>query len=218
MPDIPEKPKTFGKWLENFWYHYKLQTIIAVILLITVALGIYQLTNRQKVDMTVYYICRDPVITDETTAALTQTLQHYATDYDKDGNVNIVINTLFIGDDYDKALIEDNLSNFSSAYQGGGVMLMITDAYGAAFISEKGWFGDISDIVPDTEYDGTVFNAAGSDFIKQESMKMWGDKELYFGLRVYNENSFINIQKDSAELFAYAKSILQNIINNTSVS
>ena len=30
---------------------------------------------------------------------------------------------------------------------------MITDAYGAAFISEKGWFGDISDIAPDTEYD-----------------------------------------------------------------
>lgn len=97
-------------------------------------------------------------------------------------------------------------------------MLIITDGYGAKYISEKELFGDISDIAPDAEYDGTVFNAAGSDFINQESMETWGDKELYFGLRVYNEDSFINIQKDAKDRYEYAKSVLKNIINNTQVS
>lgn len=137
------------------------------------------------------------------------------------GKVNIVIKTLFIGDEYNEQnaqLVEDNLSEFFTAYQGGGVMLIITDGYGAKYISEKELFGDISDIAPDAEYDGTVFNAAGSDFINQESMEKWGDKELYFGLRVYNEDSFINIQKDAKDRYEYAKSVLKNIINNTQVS
>lgn len=34
--------------------------------------------------MTIYYVCRDPVIVDESTAALTQTIQHYGYDYDGD--------------------------------------------------------------------------------------------------------------------------------------
>ena len=49
-------------------------------------------------------------------------------------------------------------------------------------------------------------------------MEKWGDKELYFGLRVYNEDSFINIQKDAKDRYEYAKSVLKNIINNTQVS
>ncbi len=221
MSSSGKNPDNFAKWLDNFWYHYKFHTIAVVILLTVIVFGIYQLINRQKVDMTIYYVCRDPVIVDESTAALTQTIQHYGYDYDGDGKVNIVIKTLFIGDEYNEQnaqLVEDNLSEFFTAYQGGGVMLIITDGYGAKYISEKELFGDISDIAPDAEYDGTVFNAAGSDFINQESMEKWGDKELYFGLRVYNEDSFINIQKDAKDRYEYAKSVLKNIINNTQVS
>ena len=56
IPAPPVDPgDKFFKWLDNFWYHYKWHTIIAVFAIIVVIVGISQVVSKGTADVGVIY-------------------------------------------------------------------------------------------------------------------------------------------------------------------
>ena len=92
----------FLKWLDNFWYHYKWHSIIALFLVFTVTVCSLQMCSKQSYDIHVLYagshaFQRQGVDGDmpEYNKAKS-TLSRFVSDYDGDGNVNVSLRDLFL--------------------------------------------------------------------------------------------------------------------------
>ena len=97
-------------------------------------------------------------------------------------------------------------------------MLIMVDDAGLKQMTEVGYFGDISDLTDEPLlYDGTVWNAEDSTFRESESLKHW-TTPMYWGVRVFNENSLISVSKTKEEEFNFAREVLSNIINDKKVN
>ncbi len=85
-------PKTFGEKFKNFWYHYKVHTIIAAFLVVFIAVATVQCATRKKYDYEVMYFAY-AVAVDVQMEKIEEYLQNYAEDVNGDGEVNVrVIN------------------------------------------------------------------------------------------------------------------------------
>ena len=85
------RPKTFKKRLENFWYHYKWQTIISAVLLVTVVIGLYQCFSREHYDYRIVLATSTVEISPAQTSALSKEIEKYAKDIDGDGKVSVSV-------------------------------------------------------------------------------------------------------------------------------
>ena len=41
----------FTKWLSNYWYHYKLRTILCLFLAVVVGVSVFEFATREKYDI-----------------------------------------------------------------------------------------------------------------------------------------------------------------------
>lgn len=213
-----KEERSFKSKIENFWYYYKWHTLAALVVLLAVGVGLSQCIGRVDVDIVVYYLSAKPVSYSEDKVNLKKALEPYVRDYTGDGQVRIEVENYFIGEDYDPDLVKDNLKNFSNLYTAGAVMLIMVDDAGLKQMTEVGYFGDISDLTDEPLlYDGTVWNAEGSTFRESESLKHW-TTPMYWGVRVFNENSLISVSKTKEEEFNFAREVLSNIINDKKVN
>ena len=76
--------KTFRDKLEEFWYFYKWQTVISVILIIGIGLGIAQLFANKDPDAGIMYV-GPGYISASVRALMTIIAVYYNTDYNADG-------------------------------------------------------------------------------------------------------------------------------------
>ncbi len=83
-------PKTFGEKLKNFWFHYKVPTLIALFLCVTLAIGITQCVNKPKYDAKVVLYTESYYYSGQT-LALAENLEKYFTDVDQNGEVAVQI-------------------------------------------------------------------------------------------------------------------------------
>ncbi len=90
-------------WLDNFWYHYKWHTIIALFALIVLLVGTLQMCSREKEDINILYA--GPLfITDSMQSELEAALEAGAvSDFDGNGETNAVLSSYLI---YTKEQIE----------------------------------------------------------------------------------------------------------------
>lgn len=85
---IEIKPKTFSEKWQNYWYHYKVQTLLAAFLLVIVAIVTVQCATREKYDFSIMYFSFEaaaPVQIEKAEAYF----EKYATDIDGNGEVNV---------------------------------------------------------------------------------------------------------------------------------
>jgi hypothetical protein len=47
--------QNFKKWIENFWYHYKWQTVLVVSFLTFIIIAVTQMATKDKIDVNVFY-------------------------------------------------------------------------------------------------------------------------------------------------------------------
>ncbi len=86
-------PTTFrAKW-ENYWYHYKVPTIIAIILVVFVGYCVYSVVTKEKYDLSIMFVSA-PEYQIQDTAPLEQALTKYTQDYDSNGEVNVTVDGL----------------------------------------------------------------------------------------------------------------------------
>ena len=96
------KGKKFRAWLDNFFYHYKWHTIIALLLVFTVTVCSIQMCEKESYDIYVIYAGGYDVSklkTDENEPeflTLSRSLARAASDYNGDGSVKASIDTLFM--------------------------------------------------------------------------------------------------------------------------
>lgn len=81
-------PKTFNEKRKNFWYHYKVHTVLAIGLIIVLAITTMQCLTREKYDYEVMYFAYS-VAVDVQTEKIEQYLEKYADDINGDGKVNV---------------------------------------------------------------------------------------------------------------------------------
>ncbi|MBQ8321409.1 MAG: hypothetical protein IJX92_03480 [Clostridia bacterium] len=90
--------------LENFWYHYKWHTIIAVFVLICALILTLQLCTKERYDVDIIYAGEVSISTSSVTGSssqylmLTDDLKTVTDDCNNDGNVNVNLQNLYILD------------------------------------------------------------------------------------------------------------------------
>lgn len=89
-PNQIKRPTSFLKWIENFWYHYKWHTIVALFFAVLLTVLIVQLAGREKYDISVIYsgpAKLDGGKLEKISAAFTELMDE---DYNGDGKINAV--------------------------------------------------------------------------------------------------------------------------------
>ncbi len=83
-------PKTFGEKMQNFWFHFKWQTIAAVFSVIVIAFLAKQCSTRTEWDMKIVYFSYNPVL-DSQLEPVADYFEKISKDLNGDGEVNINI-------------------------------------------------------------------------------------------------------------------------------
>lgn len=129
---VPEIKSPFLLWLDNFWYHYKWHTLIALFLAVVLIVGIGQMCRKNKYDVFIMYAGAHDVQRKSATGVseyetLLQGLKKITQDYDSDGEVSVSFLPLFLpssaeieelnkqdGVEINTALIADNSEIFNT--------------------------------------------------------------------------------------------------------
>ncbi len=89
------KGKT-SKWLDNFWYHYKWVTVGVAFFLVVLIVCTVQMCTKEKYDLNIVY-AGEQYLTAEEAAQIEQALEGICpTDFDGDGEKNIMLNRYYV--------------------------------------------------------------------------------------------------------------------------
>lgn len=144
---VSVKKGKFLTWLDNFWYHYKWHTLIAVFLIFTVTVCTVQMCTKESYDMHILYagghsFTRTSEDGDypEYTKAKT-TLKSFISDYDDNGEVEFSFRDLFIPDQDDMKDMSE--AEYQLAYNDREAMktLFLSSDYYLCFISAEVYEG-----------------------------------------------------------------------------
>ena len=150
MNENTEKKTGFLAWFDNFWYHYKWHSIVAIFLVFTIVICTVQTCTKDNPDVYVMYAGNtvisktngDGGISPFQTA--TSSLKKYTEDYNDDGEIYLAFNSLYIlneseikeiekeGDhDIDRTYIKSNHNELTQMLSYGDyfVFILSTDLY-----------------------------------------------------------------------------------------
>lgn len=91
-----EQPKTPKSWLENFWYHHKVGTLIGAFGLVVLTVLIVSMVTRVNPDYKAVMVTENGLLPDEVTY-FEGILAQYGEDINGDGKVVVNINNLTLG-------------------------------------------------------------------------------------------------------------------------
>ena len=145
-PKKPEKPKGFkAKW-ENYWYHYKAVTIIAIAAVLIVGFATYDMLTRTHYDLTVILASRAPnLFSREDEDYIIKQLKPLTPDLTGNGKVDICIANIYNpGSDVtasqqlvamlnsgESALIITDDETFDKYFKGQGGLVNLEERYGS---------------------------------------------------------------------------------------
>ena len=104
----------FFKWWDNFWYHYKWHSLIALFLVLALTICTVQMCTKEDYDLHVMYAgAADVKKTSDSGlseyAILLSSLKLAMEDYDEDGSVSVDLQTLFLPSEEEILEIEQTL-------------------------------------------------------------------------------------------------------------
>ena len=134
-------------WLDNFWYHYKWHTLIAVFLIFTVTICGVQMCQKESYDMHILYAgghsySRNSENGDypEYTKAK-NTLKSFVSDFDDNGEVEFSLRDLFIPDQEDMKGMSDSQLQLAYADRDAMKTLIVSGDYYLMFLSAEVYDG-----------------------------------------------------------------------------
>ena len=209
------------KWYENIWYHHKFHIIIGAILIVVIAILFYSSNMNDPTDMYILYITETPEVYTEKTDALTNALTQYAEDKNGDGKVVLMIENLYVGEEFDSANVYTNKEKIMTALRSGDCMFIISDDAGAQYLAESEACADLTSKIPEEhggtlEFNNTAWNWNGSEFKESNTQlkNIFGNLELYFSTRIY-EGTIAELTENSRENHELAENLLNAIVTNT---
>ena len=231
----------FFKKLENFWYHYKWQSLIALFLVLVLVVCSVQMCTREEYDLHVLYAGQKDV---KKTASdglseyrvLLSSLKTVTEDYDENGEVTPNLQTLFLpsADEIEKinASLPDGYEVQTQIVIENGDQLeglMIMSDYYLCFLSEanylayrsrsKNFFASLTPYVGESDvefYTGATdaVYLKSTSFGKLPGWDSLGD-EIVICLRNRSELTVRADKKGSQRQFERAEKTLKNIFAET---
>ncbi len=97
-----QAPSTLLSKLDNFWYHYKWHTIVALFLIIAITICSLQMCTKEKYDVHILYSGSHEIKRTSTNgdmaeyATFLSSFKRVTGDYDDDGNISLSLKDLFM--------------------------------------------------------------------------------------------------------------------------
>ena len=230
----PEIRTPFLAWLDNFWYHYKWHTLIAVFVAVVIIVGVGQMCNKNKYDAFIMYAGIHDVERTSTSSVseydtLVQGLKKITEDFDGDGEVSVSFLPLFLptsaeieelnkqdGVEVNTAVVADNIEIFNTniIYSNYYLCFLSTSVY-ENYKTTAG----VSIFMPLGEYvEGTDAELYASDAILLSSTD-FGKSAGFAGfpedtvvcLRIHSEVA-ANLTGSSAEHYKNAEKVLRALL------
>lgn len=175
------KFSSIGSWLENFWYHYKFQTVATIVVLFTVIISGYQLLSREKYDYHMLY-AGPQVVAIQDLHYMTIAMEEIADDYDGNGEVSVLIDDILMlspeeieaakeaGAYLDGDFMSKSMNEYYQQILGGNDVICLLSPYMYRIVYNEGGFLPLSEIfdeIPDTAYDDCGIILSETDFGKE---------------------------------------------------
>ena len=203
---------TLKQWIENFWYHYKIHTLITLLIVVTLVVGVTQCATRTRYDQTCVLYC-DRAVSDNTAAALQAQLEALIQDFDQNGKIAFEVNNV----SYDSARTTTQNATFSNSQKLLALMstadyvLYVVDAYGYELLMSEHQLFQQFDFLP--HQNNTAWNWKGSSL--QARMKGYRlPDDLYFCIRKVSD-TLIEDDPQVSTRVDRAKVLLEKLIAET---
>ncbi len=147
----------FGKWFENFWYHYKIQALIAIVLIVTVVVSSVQLATRKHYDY--YFMYAGPaVLALQDLTYIQRALEIVSDDYDGNGAVAVSIDDIVMlspeereassaaGAMFNPDFLRNTMTEYYQQIVGGSAVVCMLSPYMYEMVKESGGFMPLSEI------------------------------------------------------------------------
>ena len=155
------KPKGFRQHLENFWYHYKLHTILTLFLVAVLAIGVTQCVMRENPDYKII-VCMDKYVPDDVLEAMRKHITAYAEDVNGDGKVVVHMVDASLPDNQQNPQVRGSqAAKLQAELQMGETMLFLTDQVKFDMLGDLQVFEE-TDYLPDCG--GRALNLKGTPF------------------------------------------------------
>ena len=207
--EMDREKKSFGEWLKNYWYYYRVHTIIGILVAALLAILVGQCARRVNPDYTVILYMRKE-ISEQMTNAMAAELQKYGVDRNGDGKVVVEIANCSYDADSANDMALGNISKMQAQLALPDAPLMIVDKYTFADLDEQGVFA-VRDDLPDK--DGKALslketpvyeavNAAKANYLVND---------LYLSIRDL-DGSNLKDNKFAGEFLTSSQALLENLI------
>lgn len=202
------------KWLENYWYHYKWRTIIALFLLLIVIFCVVSAIDTKKYDGYIMIVGNKYL-----TKSILLDMEESFDKVTKDIGESNVIN--FSQMYYDPLNNENFQANkmaretlATMAIQTYYIYIMSIDVY--EIYKDTGVFErleNVFDVIPNSAYDEYAINFNDTEFSKKNAgVDSLGD-EMVMVLKVVPYTRTQSSKRRELELYEYHKEIFINIVN-----
>jgi hypothetical protein len=195
-------PQTFGEKLQNFWYHYKVHTLLTVFIAVVIAITTVQCANREEYDMSVLYFAFEPTAEGQIELA-EEYFADLATDVNGDGEVKVkIMNCSFNSELRDMQYKHTMLSKVQSVVAvERSVTLYVVDEKAVEYF--------------DNAFDESIFEGEliplSEDFYKETTIeKVTFPENLKIGLRRISGTAFEG-KKEAEESYKEAQKIFAKI-------
>lgn len=84
------------KWLENYWYHYKWTTIVAVFLVLVIGIGAFQMCSKEHYDIDILYTGPAILSEDQKRDLASAFASIMPGEYNDDGKKTVMINDVTV--------------------------------------------------------------------------------------------------------------------------
>lgn len=170
------------KKLENFWYYYKNYLIIALVLLISIVVGIVSCVGRGTYDITVLYMTHEYV---DMTGQLDMLFSGVVDDFNGDGLENAQVITINYGTTLKEA--QSAGASRSANLASGKNILFLVDEQNYNELKAGGFLEDISQLGTSPYLEGDRFDAKESGLLLSIEGFSKTKSNYYLCVRTFDE-------------------------------
>jgi uncharacterized protein YxeA len=199
----------FKKKMQNYWFYYKIHTIVAVIAIIIVAVLVTQCVKTDRPDMTVMMISKNVSLTEEQVQKVQNMLSKYTADTNNDGKKIVTLDVITIDDDNNAQMAMASRQKMTAEIAATDNTVYILDDEFYNFLNQNDEFiADLKDINSKAGSTKRVKLKDIKDFNIDDLQKYYGD--LTISARVFDGVSPTKSEKASV------KNLLKQILDSYS--
>lgn len=180
MEKFKFKSKMDKKWFENYWYYYRIHTIVGIFSVIILVFSLVECANKVYPDLSVSYI-GEKVFSEELSTNIKQTFAQYVDDATKNGKIDVEFMPITISkevkSEQDMAMMQKAQLEIAA---GESYLYIMDKAYFEQYAKE-GLFLNIADKLGKS---GEVFGLPLNNSSVFSSLGIKSNADLYAGVRV----------------------------------